>query len=92
MEEIVVGDETGRFIPVAPGWIADQYWKDGGTTEKVSDDLVGWFLVDGKSSQWYVPVVWGENGRLEPLLYSLEEPDTYALQFVRVRRAGNPRT
>ena len=88
-----VQDETGRFIPVAPGWTVYQWWNIGSERERDSDELVGWLLVDGGyRDDYYVPAIWGDEGRLEPLDVSAytEVAAGVSLHSVMVRPTGNP--
>jgi hypothetical protein len=59
----------------------------------LTDEIVGWYLVDGGfRDDYYVPAVWGDSGRLEPLAEGAESSDGLVLQNVEVRPTGKPRT
>jgi hypothetical protein len=60
----MVQNETGRFIPVPPGWeIVTHFEEDGSTSD--ARPLVGWLLVDHTDGTvGYVPATWDEHGFL----------------------------
>jgi len=86
-----VQDETGRFIPVAPGWEIRVQWQndDGKMTVRGPQPMVGWLLVDDDGGdRSYAPAVFGHDGFLEAIQVDPADNDGWRIDTVDVLVTG----